>query len=60
MKTDLYLKAVLTVIATCLVYFVAKDVGITPAQAQTGRPVDVNLVSINGVMAFIPLQVRVQ
>jgi hypothetical protein len=58
MKTDLYLKTVLTVIAICLLHSVAKDV-ITPAQAQTGRPVDVNLVSVNGISVFTPLQVRV-
>ena len=59
MKTDLYSKAVLTVIATCLLYFVVKD-AITPAHALNGQPVDVNLVSINGIMAFTPLQVHVQ
>lgn len=46
MKADPYLKAVLTVIATCLLYFVAKD-AIAPAHAQISRPVDENLVSVN-------------
>ena len=58
MKIDLYSKAVLTVIAICLVFSVAKDV-ITPARAS-GSPVDVNLVSINGIPTFYPLQVHAQ
>jgi hypothetical protein len=58
MKSDRYLKVVLTVIAVCQVYFVAKDT-ITPAHAQNG-PVPVNLVSINGVSVFYPLAVHPQ
>ena len=49
MKPDLYTKAVLTVIASCLVYFVAKDVVlIQDAHAQSGGVVDVNIVRIDG------------
>jgi hypothetical protein len=49
MKPDLYTKAVLTVIASCLVYFVAKDVVlIQNAHAQSGGVVDVNIVKIDG------------
>ena len=49
MKPDLYTKAVLTVIASCLVYFVAKDVVlIQDAHAQSGGVVDVNIVKIDG------------
>ena len=49
MKPDLYTKAVLTVIVSCLVYFVAKDVVlIQDAHAQSGGVVDVNIVRIDG------------
>ena len=49
MKPDLYTKAVLTVIASCLVYFVAKDIVVIPdAHAQSGGVVDVNIVKIDG------------
>ncbi|NJD24846.1 MAG: hypothetical protein FIB06_05515 [Betaproteobacteria bacterium] len=49
MKPDLYTKAVLTVIASCLVYFVVKDVSpIKDAHAQSGGVVDVNIVKIDG------------
>lgn len=49
MKPDLYAKAVLTVIASCLVYFVAKDVIlIQDAHAQSDGVVDVNIVKIDG------------
>ena len=49
MKPDLYTKAVLTVIASCLVYFVVQDVApIKEAHAQTAGVVDVNIVNIDG------------
>ena len=49
MKPDLYTKAVLTVIASCLVYFVVQDVApIKEAHAQSGGVVDVNIVKIDG------------
>lgn len=49
MKPDFYTKAVLTVIASCLVYFVAKDVVlIQDVHAQSGGVVDVNIVKIDG------------
>jgi hypothetical protein len=48
-KPDLYTKAVLTVIASCLVYFVVQDVApIKEAHAQSGGVVDVNIVKIDG------------
>ena len=49
MKPDFYTKSVLTVIASCLVYFVAQDVApIKDAHAQAGAVVDVNIVKIDG------------
>ena len=49
MKLDIYTKAVLTVIASCLVYFVVQDVApIKEAHAQSGGVVDVNIVKIDG------------
>jgi hypothetical protein len=49
MKPDLYTKAVLTVIAGCLVYLVVQDVTpIKAAHAQSGGVVDVNIVKIDG------------
>jgi hypothetical protein len=49
MKPDLYTKSVLTVIASCLVYFVVQDVvPIKEANAQSGGVVDVNIVKIDG------------
>ena len=49
MKVDLYTKAVLTVIASCLVYSVVQDITpIKEAHAQSGGVVDVNIVKIDG------------
>ncbi len=49
MKVDLYTKAILTVIASCLVYFVVQDVApIKEAHAESGGVVDVNIVKIDG------------
>ena len=49
MKPDLYTKGVLTVIASCLVYFVVQDVApIKEAHAQSGGVIDVNIVKIDG------------
>jgi hypothetical protein len=48
-KPDFYTKAVLTVIASCLVYFVVQDVApIKEAHAQSGSVVDVNIVKVDG------------
>ena len=50
MKPDFYTKSVLTVIASCLVYFVVQDITpIKDAHAQSGGVVDVNIVKIDGV-----------
>ena len=49
MKVDFYTKSVLTVIASCLVYFVVQDVSpIRDAHAESGGVVDVNIVKIDG------------
>ena len=50
MKVDLYTKAILTVIANCLVYFVVQDITpIKEAHAESGGVVDVNIVKIDGI-----------
>lgn len=53
---DAYSKIVLTVIAGCLVYMVARDLTLVPsAQAQTGAGVtDVNIVQIAGSAVTAP------
>jgi len=64
MKIDLYTKIILTIIAVCLVCLVLNSGNIslvTQAQAQpTGlqasKPVDVNIVSIDG-KTFGPVQI---
>ena len=49
MKADIYTKGVLTVIACCLTYFVARDLSLVPeVKAQTGGVVDVNIVQVAG------------
>jgi len=48
-KPDFYTKSALTVIASCLVYFVVQDVApIKDAHAESGGVVDVNIVKIDG------------
>ena len=54
---DRYTKAVLTVIACCLVYGVGKDF-IVSAMAQ--GPMDVNIVGVGGVYTAGVLPVRVR
>ncbi len=65
MKIDLYTKAVLTVIACCLLYLVAKDIAIVArAQAaQTAPLIDVNIVqiagrSIPGLIPALPVKIE--
>ena len=49
MKPDFYTKAILTVIASCLVYFVVQDVSpIRDAHSESGGVVDVNIAKIDG------------
>lgn len=56
MKIDAYSKIVLTVIAGCLLYMVARDLTLVPsAHAQTGAAVtDVNIVQIAGSAVSAP------
>ena len=56
MKIDAYSKIVLTVIAGCLVYMVARDLTLVPsAHAQMGPTVtDVNIVQIAGSAVTAP------
>ena len=56
MNIDTYTKIVLTVIAGCLVYMVARDVTLVPsAHAQAGPVVtDVNIVQIAGSAVSAP------
>jgi hypothetical protein len=59
MKPDFYTKAVLTVIAGCLVYFVVQDITpIKEAHAQSGGVVDVNIVKIDGTPLRYPSSVQ--
>ena len=64
MKTDVYTKTVLTVIACCLLYFAAKDLSVVPVvHAQSGGPIDVNIVQVAGqrisiLDAFVPVKVK--
>ena len=52
-----YLKFVLTVIAVCQLYAVAKDM---TGQAHAAGVLDVNIVSVGRVMApgFVPVRVQ--
>ena len=69
MKVDIYTKGTLTVIACCLLYFVAKDLSLIPdVHAQSGKVVDVNIVQVagarissNGMVsydAFLPVKAK--
>jgi hypothetical protein len=48
MKTDLYTKIVLTVIAFCLCIIVLKDYPVVTKAIAASGPVPVNIVQING------------
>jgi len=47
MKTDLYTKTILTIIAICLLYIVGKDMEV-PAYADKKDIIDVNIVAVGG------------
>jgi hypothetical protein len=47
MKTDLYTKTILTIIAVCLLYSAGKDM-VVPAYAARNDVVDVNIVAVSG------------
>lgn len=52
MNADLYTKAVLTVIAGCLLYVVAKDISVIPEASAGSGPIDVNIVGISGSRVY--------
>ena len=60
MNIDAYTKILLTVIAACLVWIVAKDLTIVaPAHAQAASAVtDVNIVQIGGAPVAAPADER--
>jgi hypothetical protein len=47
MKTDLYTKTILTIIAICLLFIAGKDM-VVPAYADRKEIIDVNIVAISG------------
>ena len=48
MKSDMYMKIVLTVIALCLCWLVVKPVAIQTAQAGRGEIIRVDVIKVNG------------
>jgi len=59
MKTDLYMKSILTIIAVCLLYFVGKDI-VTPSYAERKKIIDVNIAKIDGqYLGRVPLTVKI-
>jgi hypothetical protein len=47
MKTDIYTKSILTIIAICLLYIVGRDI-VTPVYADRKEIIDVNIAEIAG------------
>ena len=47
MKTDLYTKTILTIIAICLLYIAGRDM-VVPAYAERKEIIDVNIVAVSG------------
>jgi hypothetical protein len=47
MKTDLYTKTILTIIAICLLFIAGKDM-VVPAYADKKEIIDVNIVAVSG------------
>ena len=62
MQIDAYTKIMLTLVAGCLLYMVAKDLTLVPsAQAQNGGTVtDVNIVQVAGSPVVAPADSRFQ
>jgi hypothetical protein len=59
MKTDLYTKTILTIIAVCLLYSAGKDI-LAPAYADKKEISDVNIAKIDGrYLGRVPLLVKV-
>lgn len=60
MKTDIYLKTVLTVIATCLVLIVIKLYPIDQAIAEKRETINVNIEKVGGRNVFKSLPVKIE
>jgi len=59
MKTDLYTKTILTIIAICLLFIVGKDM-VVPAYAEKKEIIDVNIAKVDGrYLGRVPLLVKV-
>jgi hypothetical protein len=59
MKTDLYTKTILTIIAICLLFIAGKDM-VAPAYADRKEIIDVNIAKIDGqYLGRVPLSVKV-
>ena len=59
MKTDLYTKTILTIIAICLLFIAGKDM-VVPAYADKKEIIDVNIAKIDGsYFGRTPLPVKV-
>ena len=59
MKTDLYTKTILTIIAICLLCFVGKNM-VVPAYADRKDIIDVNIAKVDGqYLGRIPLSVKI-
>ena len=59
MKTDLYTKTILTIIAICLMYMAGKDM-VVPAYADKKEIIDVNVAKIDGrYLGRVPLLVKI-
>ena len=59
MKTDLYTKSILTIIAICLLFIAGKDM-VVPAYADRKDIIDVNIAKIDGRnIGRVPLSVKV-
>ena len=60
MRIDIYIKAVLTVIAICLVLIVIKLYPITQAIAGKGEIINVNIEKVGGRSVFKALPVKIE
>ena len=59
MKTDLYTKTILTIIAICLLYIAGRDM-VVPAYADRKDIIDVNITKIDGqYLGRVPLPVKI-
>jgi hypothetical protein len=59
MKTDLYTKTILTIIAICLLYMAGRDM-VVPAYADKKEIIDVNIAKIDGrYLGRVPLLVKI-